>query len=155
MTLLSRLHLEEHIHTDLRKTVQCTPFAFFSFPCSLPLTRLTPTQTPISMSTCPQMMVVVNQVTPVLNVLFHLCFILAGKAPKAGAGVLNQRAGDYNSGQPKAGPTQSTLTTLPSIRNEMHNENDELTPIKTNCGGHISYGGCSGCPNIAPNKQAR
>jgi len=89
-----------------------------------------------------------------------------GKAPKIGAGELNPRAGDYDSGQTKAGPTQSALTTVPSIRNEMDNENSELYPhknkllrshttIRTNCGGHISLKGCFGCPDRAPNKRSR
>ena len=82
------------------------------------------------------------------------CTSFAGKAPKIGGGVLNPREGDYNSGQLKAGPTQPTLTTVPSIRNEMHNENSETSLLRINCGGHVASG-CSRCPNLAPSKQAR
>ena len=84
-----------------------------------------------------------------------MCFLLSGKAPKIGAGELNPRAGDYDSGQTKAGPTQSALTTVPSIRNEMANENSETSAVSTSCGGHVSWTGCSGCPDRAPNKPSR
>ena len=90
-----------------------------------------------------------------MSPLCIICFLVTGKAPKIGAGVLNQREGTYYSGQRKAEPTRPTLTTVPSIRNEMANGNLETTPIRTNCGGHVSWSGCFGCPNRAPNKQAR
>jgi len=72
------------------------------------------------------------------------------------SGVLNPRGGDYNSGQPKAGPTQPTLTTVSSIRNEMHSENSELSPDPrgVSCGGHRAII-CAHCPDKAPNKQTR
>jgi len=78
-----------------------------------------------------------------------------GKSPKIGPGVLNPREADYNSGQPKARPTQPTMTTVPSIRNEMQNENSELSePLRVNCGGHrATY--CGRCIERAPTKQAR
>ena len=73
-----------------------------------------------------------------------------------GAEVLNQGEGAFNSRQENAGPTQPTLTTVPSIRNEMANENSETTPERgTNCGGHLTWGQCFKCPMLAPNKQAR
>ena len=39
------------------------------------------------------------------------------------------KEGNYNSGQPKAGPTQPTLTTVPSIRNEIQNKKLEVLAI--------------------------
>ena len=130
--------------TSQETTGQCTTHAFFSSPCFSPLPRLTLTQTLISTFTYPQRMVV-YQVEAVTDV-HHLHPHITGKAPKTGAGVLNQRKGA--SGQQEAGPTQGTLTTVPSL-NEMANGNAETTPL-TNCGGHMSYQGCSGCPKGAP-----
>ena len=145
--------IREHVHTDRRPTGRCT---FFTFSCFLPLLRLTLTLTPIFTSTFSQRMAV-HQVAAVFKVTFvpHLLPHITGKAPEIGAGVLNQGEGAKNSGG-KAGPTEPTLTTVPSIRNEMANENSETTPERrTNCGGHLTWGGCSRCPKKAPNKQAR
>ena len=143
--------------TSQETTGQCTTHAFFSSPCFSPLPRLTLTQTLISTFTYPQRMVV-YQVEAVTDV-HHLHPHITGKAPKIGAGALNQGSwqgeGAFNSGQEMAGPTEAALTTVPSIRNEMVNENSETTAISTNCGGHVSWSGCSGCLDKAPNKPSR
>ena len=149
--------IREHVHTDRRPTGRCT---FFTFSCFLPLLRLTLTLTPIFTSTFSQRMAV-HQVEAVFKVTFvpHLLPHITGKAPKIGAGALNQGSwqgeGAFNSGQEMAGPTEAALTTVPSIRNEMVNENSETTAISTNCGGHVSWSGCSGCLDKAPNKPSR
>ena len=80
---------------------------------------------------------------------------LPANSLKIGAEVLNQGEGAFNSGQEQAGPTEATLTTVPSIRNEMANENSETSAVSTSCGGHVSWTGCSGCPDRAPNKPSR
>merc|ERR1711974_451419 len=83
-----------------------------------------------------------------------------GKSPnltktktKTGAGALNPRGSDYNSGQPKTGPTEPTLTTVSSIRNEIHSELSDAR-LLVSCGGHRARL-CAYCPNKAPNKKTR